>query len=59
MGTKKIFHDKPFVAQCNAVVTAIDPVKGIVLDQSIAYAESGGQLGYTVILCIDTNGMQT
>lgn len=54
-----MFHDKPFIAQCNAVVTAIDPVKGIVLDQSIAYAESGGQLGDTGILCIDTNGVHT
>ena len=56
METIKLHHHQPFLSQCEAEVTHIDPVKGIVLDQSIAYAESGGQQGDTGILIIQNNG---
>jgi Ser-tRNA(Ala) deacylase AlaX len=56
METIKLHHHNPFLSRCEAEVMQIDPIKGIVLDQSIAYAESGGQQGDTGLLIIQSNG---
>ncbi len=42
--TNKLHHNRPFLTHCEAEVIDIRP-KGIVLDQTVAYAEMGGQLG--------------
>lgn len=45
METIKLHHLHPFLLSNEAEVIHIDPIRGLVLDQSVAYAESGGQLG--------------
>jgi Ser-tRNA(Ala) deacylase AlaX len=57
MQTMKLFHAMPFAKRCDATVINIDPEKGVVLDQSIAYPESGGQLGDTGELIIESEGV--
>jgi misacylated tRNA(Ala) deacylase len=42
--TKLLFRDDGYLRQCNATVTAAGP-EGIELDQTVFYAESGGQPG--------------
>jgi len=51
--TIKLHHEHPFLTECEATVIAIDPEKGIVLDQTVSYPEMGGQLGDTGVLVIN------
>lgn len=50
--TVKLHHEYPFLTECEATVIAIDPEKGIVLDQTVSYPEMGGQLGDTGVLVV-------
>jgi len=45
MATYKLYYDDPFLNVCEAKVIAVDEQKGIVLDQTIAFPEGGGQEG--------------
>jgi misacylated tRNA(Ala) deacylase len=47
MGTRFLFRDHPYLARSEAVVTAIYEDGSIELDQTVFYAQSGGQPGDT------------
>lgn len=54
--TKRLHLEKPFLSSCEATVIEVDRERGIVLNQTIAYAESGGQEGDKGVIKIqDTN----
>lgn len=44
MTTKRLFETEPYASTCTAVVLAVSG-KTIVLDRTVAYARSGGQVG--------------
>ncbi len=43
--TRLLFRDDPYARECEAVVLAVTPEGGIVLDQTVFYAQGGGQPG--------------
>lgn len=44
MGTKKLYYDNNFLTNCFANILEINE-NGIILDQTVAYPEGGGQIG--------------
>lgn len=46
MSTKKIYYDNSFLTECSANILEIND-NGIILDQTIAFPEGGGQIGDT------------
>lgn len=50
--TKKIFEEDSYLKESSAEVVAVSP-QGIILDQTIFYAESGGQPGDTGVLILE------
>jgi misacylated tRNA(Ala) deacylase len=48
--TELVFRNDPYAASCEAVVTAITPRGGIVLDRTVFYPTGGGQPGDTGLL---------
>ena len=43
--TKQLFIEDPYTSTCDATVQAINELGGIILDQTVFYATSGGQPG--------------
>ena len=50
IATKKIFADDAYASTCDATVLSINDLGGIILDQTVFYATSGGQPGDTGFL---------
>lgn len=46
MSTKKIYYDNSFLTECSANILEIND-NGIILDQTVAFPEGGGQIGDT------------
>ncbi|MDJ0825706.1 MAG: alanyl-tRNA editing protein [Rhodobacter sp.] len=51
--TDKLFLDAPHQAECTGTVTAITDDGGIVVDQTVFYAQGGGQPGDTGVIAWD------
>lgn len=54
MFTKKLYYDDMFLSECEAIVQEIGD-NGIVLNQTIAFPEGGGQIGDRGIIYIDND----
>jgi misacylated tRNA(Ala) deacylase len=53
MPTRFLFRDDAYLRETQATVTALTPEGGIVLDQTVFYAQGGGQPGDSGVLRID------
>jgi len=45
--TELLFRDDAYLKSCDAIVTAVDPARGIELDRTVFYPTGGGQPGDT------------
>jgi len=45
--TELLFRDDAYLKNCDAIVTAVDPARGIELDRTVFYPTGGGQPGDT------------
>ena len=50
--TKKLYYEDNYLSSCVATVIDIDTEKGIVLDQTVAYPEGGGQVSDIGVITI-------
>jgi alanyl-tRNA synthetase len=58
METRKLYHNNPYLAECEAEITALTN-KGIQLNQTVFFGEAGGQIGDTgTIASIEIIGAQ-
>ena len=52
--TALLFRDDPYAQTCDATVVGVVPDSGIVLDQTVFYAQGGGQPGDVGVLLGDS-----